>query len=170
MPITVDGIQWNVECQIERVSEIRASDISGLLLDGSQFNDVLGQYLRYDIALVCPMGMETEYAELYEALTAPVDGHSFVLPYNNGTITITARVESIHDVRYPVGDGQHWAGTKFTAIANHPTKFMSLDDVLARGGTPLPDLSDGSEGDYWHCEGANGWVHGNYPDCSEMYF
>lgn len=169
MSISVDGIQWDVECQIERISEIRASDISGPMLDGSYFNDVLGQYLRYDIALVCPMGMEREYAVLYEALTAPVDGHSFVLPYNNDTITITARVESIHDVRYPVGNGQYWAGTKFTAIANHPTKTMSLNEVLTVGLSPLPSSSGVSVGDLYEYT-SGGWELRDYPDFSEVYF
>ena len=171
MSFSVDGVVWPVECKVSRTSEVRSSDISGWMMDGSYFNDVDGQYLRYDVELVVPWDMRSEYAQIYEQLTAPVDGHSFVLPYNEGTITLTARVENVSDLRYPTDDGgSYWAGTKFSIVANGPIRYEELDDILTRGRTPLPELSDGVDGDYWHYESASGWVHGNYPDASDMYW
>ena len=82
MSFTIDGMSWPMEVRVERNSEVRSSDLSGWMMDGSFFNDVEGQFLRYDVELVCPWDMRSEYAQIYELLTAPVDGHSFVLPYN----------------------------------------------------------------------------------------
>jgi hypothetical protein len=171
MSFSVDGVVWPVECKIARTSEVRSSDISGWMMDGSYFNDVEGQYLSYDVELVCPYDKRGEYAQLYEVLTAPVDGHSFVMPYNEGAITLTARVESVGDLRYPTPDGgSYWAGVKFSIAANGPTRYMDLDEVLTRGRAPLPELSEGTVGDAWIYTAASGWVHTNYPDYSESYW
>ena len=170
--IILDGITWDLETKIRRTADITGSDISGLLLDGSYFNDVLATYMSYEIGIAVPWWMDpARYSELYEALTDPVDGHTLVVPYNQGMITITGRIEVVTDeyVRRP-GGKQYWRDTTFTITANHPSKFLSLDQVLARGGTPLPELSTGQEGDTWHYEGANGWVHGNYADADSSYW
>ena len=136
---SVDGLPWDIPCRIERTAAMTASEISGLLLDKSYFNDVLGTYLRYDITVVVPKGYESAYDALYEKLTEPVDAHAFVLPYNSGTITVTGRVENVRDVwRRVPGGGNCWVGTAFTVAANHPTKELSLGEVITRGASPLP--------------------------------
>ena len=138
MSFYIDGIQWAVPCKIERTAEMKASEISGMLLDKSWFNDVLGTYMRYEVTIVVPRGMESQYATIYEKLTEPVDGHSFVFPYNAGTLTVTGRVTDVKDVWHKVGNANYWAGTRFTVIANNPTKTMTLSEVIARGFSPLP--------------------------------
>ena len=155
--ISIDGITWdNILCSIERVAEIEASEISGMLLDKSYFNDVLGTWFRYTVDIAVPFGQEDAYASLYEKLTEPVDGHTCVLPYNNGTITITARIETVSDVYLKMPNGTHWRKTKFECIANHPTKNNTLAGVIARGTTPLPweqDVAIGTLAQYT----ASGW-------------
>lgn len=119
--ITIDGIVWDVPCTIEREAEIKSSDISGLMLDKSYFNDVLGTYLRYSIKLAVPRGRMNNYYLIHAALTAPVNEHQFVLPYNDSTVTLTARVSNVSDVyvRLPNG-GVAWRGIKFDVISNYP--------------------------------------------------
>ena len=51
---TIDGVQYNVECSIERTAEIKLSDISGMLMDGHIFNDVLGNG-RYFLGGIMPV-------------------------------------------------------------------------------------------------------------------
>ena len=170
MSFSVDGVVWPVECKIARTSAVRSSDISGWMMDGSYFNDVDGQYLSYDVELVCPYDKRGEYAQLYEVLTAPVDGHSFVMPYNEGAITLTARVESIGDLRYPTPDGgSYWAGVKFSIAANGPTKYEELGEVIARGHAAMPDLDDGTEGDTWIYTNFQ-WVRGHYNSADDVYY
>lgn len=154
---SIDGIEWEIPCTIERVAEMQESDISGMMLDKHYFNDVIGTFLKYSLKLEVPFGMEQEYAELYELLTEPVDGHSFVLPYAGGVLEVTGRVGNMKDVFMRLKDGSiHWRGISFDITANHPSKTMSLEEVLTRGATPLPDESDIKVGETYVFE-IGGW-------------
>lgn len=155
---SIDGTVWDIPCTIERTSEMTASEISGMMLDKSYFNDVIGTYLKYSIRLEVPFGSEDNYVDLYEILNEPVDGHQFQLPYAGGLLAITGRVESIKDVYMRNADGTlHWKGIQFDIIANHPSKEMKLSEVISRGATPLPDESDVDVGATYNYS-AQGWV------------
>lgn len=160
---TIDGLAWPVQCKIERIAEIRASDISGILLDKSYFNDVIGTYLSYTVSIAVPFGMEAAYNTIYEALTDPVDGHTFILPYGSGTVEITGRVANVKDTYYKVSDGNYWEGCRFTIIANHPTKELSLGEVITRGAAPLPGGGSASMGSTYTYT-AQGWEELNNAD------
>lgn len=157
MMFSVDGIEWDIPCTIERRAEVRSSEISGMLLNRNYFNDVLGTYMTYTVAIAIPKGKEQEYANLYEALTEPTDGHRFVFPYNQSTITITGSVNVVSDRYYrKEGSVRIWRGTKFTVTANNPSKKMTLDEVITAGMTPAPSVYDPQVGDtYTYTE--NGW-------------
>ncbi len=154
---SIDGIDWQVPCTINRVSEVTDSEISGRLLDKNYFNDVIGVYLKYDISIAVPFGMEDDYTEIYEKLTEPVGHHAFVLPYNDDYVQITGRVERVKDtfVRIP-GQQHYWRGTGFTVISNNPTKTMSLSQVLAAGMPVYPSQAHVAVGSLWQYT-ANGW-------------
>ena len=135
----IDGLAWNVPCQIERTAEMRASEISGVLLDKSYFNDVVGTYMKYTISIAVPFTMAKVYEDLYDMITEPVESHSFVIPYGQTTVSITGRVESVSDSYvYMDGSRNYWKGFKFTVISNYPTKEEELNSVLERGISPMP--------------------------------
>jgi len=151
---TVDGVQWSIPCDIKRVSEVRPSDISGMLLDKSYFNDVLGTYMQYEITLIPDPGSMADYYALYELLNSPVDGHTFVLPYNDSTVTLAARVSQVSDVYVRMPNGAvYWKGVSFTITANNPTKTMSLSNTIARGLTVLPEVTSPEVGDKYEWTG-----------------
>lgn len=155
---TVDGMQWDMPCDIERTAEMTPSEISGMLLNKQYFNDVIGTYLRYSVTIVVPKGREDQYTRLYEILTDPVDAHSFVLPYNRGNITITGRVENVSDIyKRLIGGGQIWRGVRFEVISNTPTKTHSLGEVVTRGLAPMPDIGGAQIGILYQFDGT-GWV------------
>ena len=136
---SVDGFEWDIPCRIDRIAELKASEISGMTLDRNYFNDCLGTWMRYEISVAVPFGMEDAYTTLYEILTAPVDGHTFVLPYNQSEINITGRVEAVKDTNYRLNDQrQYWQGTQFSVIANNPSKYQTLDEVISAGMSPYP--------------------------------
>ena len=170
MFFSVDGMEWNFPCDIDRVSEVTASDISGMLLNKSYFNDVIGTFLRYSITLVVPFGSESAYAELYEVLTDPVDAHAFVLPYNEGNINITGRVENISDVYRKLANGRyHWRGIKFDVISNNPTKTHTLGEAITRGMSPIPDVSGAEEGDTYTYNGT-AWVVADFENVDDKAY
>lgn len=155
--LTIDGITYDVKCDIQRTAEVTASDISGTMMDGSYFNDVIGTYLQYDLTFTYPLWDRDKYAAIFEALTQPVDGHAFVLPYNNSTVQITGMVEEVSDEYIKLEHGRgFWQRTAFRVTALHPTKQESLSDVLTRGRAPLPDIAEPEIGDTYTYT-ANGW-------------
>lgn len=166
---TIDGIQWNIPCTVERVSEIKSSEISGMLLNRQYFNDVLGTWLKYSITIAVPFGYMDQYADIYETLTQPKDGHTFILPYNNGEVTITGRVSVVSDRWVKNGSNNHWRQTKFDVIANHPTKQMSLTDVITTGLTPLPADISATVGDIYEYT-QSGWVQRDWVSAEDTYY
>lgn len=145
---SIDGVEWTVPCKITRTAEVKASQISGILLNKAYFNDVLGTYMQYEIAIAVPLDQRPTYTAIYEKLTEPVDGHAFVLPYNTTTLQLTARVTNIKDIYvWLAGGGTYWKGIQFTIIGNNPTKTITLSQAINRGMTPLPAPMSPEDGD-----------------------
>lgn len=168
--ITVDGHEWDVPCGITRVAEMTPSEVSGLMLDKSYFNDVVGTYLRYEVSLAVPANMTREYLQLYRTLVDPVDGHEFILPYGDDEITVTARVDELTDEYvYVSGANQYWKGVKFTLKANHPTYTYTLDEMIARGLTPLPDVGGAAEGDMYTLVDGE-WVYTEFTNADNVSY
>ena len=169
MSFTIDGIRWNFPCTIERAAEVTSSEISGMMLNKTYFNDVLGTWMKYTIAIAIPKGHEEEYVDIYEALTDPVSYHTFILPYNymDDGLTITGRVQVVSDawVRLPNGK-QTWRKTKFEIIANHPSKEADIGSV---GFSPFPDTAGVEVGAiYEYTE--SGWQESEYGDGDNTYY
>ncbi len=140
--IAIDDTTWNLPCNVDRSAEVMPSEISGMLLDKTYLNDVIGTYMSYDLTLAVPPANEYDYAQLYEILTEPVDGHRFLFPYNEGTVAITARVTEVRDsLVYTASERQYWKGISFSVTANHPTKTMQLGDVILRGLAEVPNVT-----------------------------
>ena len=153
----IDDMQWDLPCDITRMADIKPSDISGMMLDRSIFNDVLGTYMSYNVKIVVPIGLELRYNSLYEILTQPVDGHDFRLPYASGTIQITGKVGSVRDLYARMTDGSvHWRGISFTVTANHPSKKMEFGQVVSTGLRPLPSEESVNVGEAYYY-GLEGW-------------
>ena len=133
--IKIDGIEWDVPCEIHRTAELKPSEVSGLLLDKTYLNDVLGTYMAYEVTLAVPMDRRSDYTTIYEMLNAPVSAHVFVMPYNQGMTSITGRVADVRDNLFYTSDGNYWEGCKFTVISNIPSK------------TPSSEQSQGSDSD-----------------------
>ena len=155
---TVDGIEWTIPCDITRKSDVKASDISGMMLNGTYFWDDLGTYLSYEVKLVPNPGSMQEYYALFELLTAPNGVHTFILPYNGETVTLTAHVTAPQDVYVRMPNGAvYWKGCQFSLTSIAPTKEETLGEVIARGLPVLPDVSSPEEGDAYEWDGT-GWV------------
>lgn len=119
----IDGNVYDVACGAERRARIESSDISGTMLNGSYYNDVVGTYYDYIVTVAVPAGNETEYAEMYEALTSPEPYHTFILPYNNTNISINGRVTKVTDTFVRAeGSVKLWRSTSFMIISNEPQK------------------------------------------------
>lgn len=146
----IDGSEWGWPIDVTREADIRPSEVSGEMLDGSYYNDVLGTYMNYTVKVVGPLNHRDALATLYEVLSEPVEGHTFILPYNNGTIQIAARVRGISDVyvRFTNGE-QYWRGLQFNLVSNHASRTLSGAEIISRGRAPMPEAAEHNEGDTW---------------------
>lgn len=122
--ISVDGTIYNVVCGATRTAKVESSEISGMMLNKDYFNDVIATYLEYNITVAIPRGQESTYATLYEAITDPVSSHTFVLPYNNTTVTVVGRVNSVSDsfVKDLSTGTKLWRKISFQVTSNEPYK------------------------------------------------
>lgn len=123
--LSIDGVEYDVFCDIARESEIKASEISGILLNKQYYNDVLATYVKYTITLAIPVTKMAQYASLYDVLVAPVPYHFMVLPYNDTFIGFNGRIEVVSDRYYdPSGQNQGvWRGTQFEFIPKDPVRL-----------------------------------------------
>lgn len=171
MKLTIDGVRYDVKCDVRRAADMTASEISGLMMDRTYFNDVIGTFLTYSLTFTYPLWDQNKYAEIFEVLSQPVDGHSFLLPYNQDTIAITARVEQVSDEEVEMESGRrYWHQTTFNIIANHTSKAMSLGKAIARGRAPLPTAAEPAIGESYTYSGS-GWVPSvQYEDADDMYY
>ena len=123
----IDNDEYNMPCSIVRKAEIRSSELSGILMDKTYFNDPLATYLTYTISIVIPIGQEANYSNLYETLVDPVVEHTVVLPYNQTMITIKGRIQAVSDEYFRESNAsgvlrKMWRKTKFDIISNYPLK------------------------------------------------
>lgn len=167
---SVDGVEWTIPCSIERIAEIKASDISGMMMNKAYYNDVLGTYMQYTVTLAVPAGMEDQYVDLYELLSNPVGSHAFVMPYNNSIIEFTGRVEQVSD-RWVYVDENHnrWRGVSFVAIANVPSKTIDAGQLVNYGLSAFPQSASATIGDLYQLT-ATGWQRVVYKDADEEYY
>ena len=141
------------------------------MLNKAIFNDVLGTYLQYDLVLKYPLYNQGKYASLYEMLNDPVDGHTFVLPYNNESVEITAFVESLSDKWKELDSGRtYWEAFRVVITANGPTKTYTLAQAIRRGMKPLPDVYNAELGDTYTFTN-NGWESaGSFGDADNTLY
>lgn len=171
MRLMIDGVEYDVKCRITREAEIRATDISGPMLNGVEFTDIHGTYMAYGVEFTYPLYSQGKYAQIYEALTQPVPTHVFVLPYNTGYIELTARVELVSDELVEMESGRtFWRDLQFDIIGIAPTKRISLDEAIARGLPALPDVAIPNIGDTYTWT-VDGWeLTAEYLDADNLSY
>ena len=169
--IQIDGIPFDVDCEITRVAEVSASSISGQMLNGLLFFDIIGTYLQYDVRLKRPLYNRATYSALYEKLTEPVPAHTFVLPYNNTTVTVSAYVDGISDEILTLEDNSiYWKNPRFTLISVYPTKAPTLDGAIAYGLPPLPNDVSPETGDTYTWNGSEWTESDSLPSANGVNF
>jgi hypothetical protein len=163
MSWSIDGVSWDYPCSVQREADVTSSELSGMMLDRTYYNDVIATYMKYSVTIAVPFGKEAEYSAIYELLTKPVPHHSFVFPYNQTTITVNGRVSAVSDryVRLP-RNRTTWRQIAFDVTANNPIKVKgSTKDY---GLTPFPDAARAAVGTIYEMT-SSGWQMITLEDC-----
>mgnify|MGYP006865371615 FL=1 len=91
---SVDGVEYpgvNV-ISLERTFAVMDGENAGRTMDGAMRRDIIGTYYNYNMELTSDYSDLSEYDKLYEVLSAPVDSHTIVVPYAQGTLEFKAYV------------------------------------------------------------------------------
>lgn len=169
--LQIDGVVYDVKCEITRTAEIADSDISGKMLNRTYFHDVDGTYLEYDIRFSFPLYNQGKYSAIIEKLYEPVPAHTFIMPYNQTTITIVAKVEIVSDDYLELENGtRYWRNTRFTISTNAPIKQMTLEGAISAGLPPAPNVAAPAIGDTYMWNGTE-WVEvAELPDADSISY
>lgn len=118
---TLDGRAYNVRVMsLTRSFEVLDGENTGRTIsDGAMFRDIIGTYYNYEMEIDCSKLSPTDYDDLWEALSAPVDCHTVSFPYGRaGMLTQQMYVSSGSDQLQRVENGTNfWAGLKIKYIA-----------------------------------------------------
>lgn len=107
--IGIDGTYYYFPCDISRKVRITSSDVSGMLMDRTEYNDALATYIDYTLKVAIPIDKMNEYTTFFEQLASPVDCHTFYLPYNQTYLNFKGKIDSLSDVYFRKVNGvQVW--------------------------------------------------------------
>lgn len=124
MTITVDNVQYDVLVSgLSRSFQVLDGDNAGRTLSGRMVRDVIGTYYNYEMQIRPIVGKYSDYDDLYQVLSAPVDSHSVVLPYGQSTLSFDAYVTSGQDslIRKKASE-TYWTGLSVQFIAMEPQR------------------------------------------------
>jgi hypothetical protein len=101
-----------------------------------------------------------------------VQGDSIVMSGLNPETTYYVYVRAICKAQGHDEGTSDWKGISFTVIANHPSKVDTLEGVLVRGRSPLPEEAAYPIGTVMELT-STGWakyVPTTYPSADEVYY
>ncbi len=115
----IDGIRFDVGIvKLSREGVVNDGENAGRTLDYVMHRDVKGTLYNYSLTVGTKSLSASDYDELYEVLTAPVDSHLVRLPYGQGSKTVQMYVTSVKDELLRSRDGvKTWGNLSFSFIA-----------------------------------------------------
>ena len=112
--LNMDGTTYRVRIVYDtliRSFELLEGVNAGEMLSGRHERDLLGTGYTYQKPVEPDPRYPTDYDAFFEAISAPVDSHTIIMPYGQTTITYEAMVESGQDTyRGIVGGRTKWRG------------------------------------------------------------
>lgn len=116
--ITLDGTNYNVRIvygSIKRMFELVEGVNAGSNIEGGVIRDILGTGYIYTMQIEQNGNDYSAYNNFYEAISTPINSHSFVAPYGDTTLTFNACVYAGEDTDNGfVGGHRKWSGLTIT--------------------------------------------------------
>lgn len=121
--ITIDNRKFDIGItKITRKASQLAESL-GTTLDGRKHYDVKGTYYDYDVVFNTRAMKVSDYDELYELVTAPVEAHTVTLPFGQSTITFLAKTKAGKDeLIFNYTNTKKWGGFTVTFESLEPQR------------------------------------------------
>lgn len=122
--LTLDGVEYpNLHIvSLKRSFSVLDGDNAGRVMTGAMVRDIIGTYYNYSLE-IDPVGTDPgEYDAFYESISAPVDSHTLVVPYAQGTLEFEAYVSNGEDSLVSMYELNEWGNLTFNFIAMQPKR------------------------------------------------
>lgn len=124
-PITLDGVTYSTlhVTKMTRNFSVLDGPNAGRMMDGAMTRDIIGTFYNYSVEIDPDAASRSDYDSFYEAISAPVDSHTLVVPYAQTTLTFQAYVTNGKDeltVMEPAAN--RWEDLSFNFIAMAPQR------------------------------------------------
>lgn len=112
--LSMDGTTYRVRIVYDtlvRAFELLEGVNAGEMLSGRHERDLLGTGYTYELQVEPDPRYPQDYDAFFDAISAPVDSHTIVMPYGQSDLTYQAMVESGQDAyRGRVAGRARWRG------------------------------------------------------------
>lgn len=123
--IMIDGIAFDID-YTEYTRNARTNELYRIeMADAVTRRRVTGVFADFAIVFDKDSMTASDRSRLYEILTSDDEYHTFVLPYNQGTITVEAFVEGVSDglkAEDTTTGNRTWTGITVTLTARRPIR------------------------------------------------
>lgn len=126
LPIRLDGVTYpHIHItSIKRSFSVLDGENAGRVMTGEMERDIIGTYYNYSVEIDADDAFPVEYDEFFEAISAPQDSHTLVVPYAQTTLQFQAYVSNGQDeLEYMMDDQNRWGGLSFNFIAMSPKRY-----------------------------------------------
>lgn len=125
--LTIDGVEYpHIGISgLTRRASIMEDGNEGWTLNGVYQRGLIGTLYNYEFTLY-QLGdaYADEYDAVYEVITAPQNSHVVVMPYGQGTITLTAYITEVGDaMRWDEPTGRLWGEMLVSCLAKEPSRL-----------------------------------------------
>jgi hypothetical protein len=104
--ITIDGSSYNVPVTMMKRKAEFLYKYAERTIDGTLHSELIGVYFNYQLQF--GMATMSDYAELWEKLTEPVEFHTIVIPDEDGNHTFEAYFSNVADEFKKVDGSTRW--------------------------------------------------------------
>lgn len=124
----VDGKSYNVRLPqggVKRSFSILDGENSGRVQTGDMVRDIIGTYYNYSIKIEQDPLYPSDYDDLYEVVSNPVDFHTIVVPYAQGIYQFEAYITDGSDTLSFINPNDYtnmWDGLELNFVAMKPRK------------------------------------------------
>ena len=124
-PIKLDNVLYpHIHIlSIKRNFQVLDGENAGRVMTGTMERDIIGTYYNYSVEIDADDATPAEYDNFYEAITAPVDSHTIIVPYAQTTLTFQAYVaQGSDELDFMMSSQNRWGNLSFNFIAMSPQR------------------------------------------------
>lgn len=125
VPLIIDGTQYrNIHIvSLKRSFSVLDGENAGRVMTGEMDRDIIGTYYNYAAEVDADNATPEEYDSFYDVISAPLDCHTIVVPYAQGTLEFDAYITNGEDELLAAFDDiTNWGGLSFNFIAMSPQR------------------------------------------------